>query len=86
MRISTLSWILLAVGVLSMSVAAILIRYAEGAEPLAIAFWRCAAGAVALAPFGRKGFSRLTPRGPVLPLLAGVFLAVHFGSGSHRWS
>lgn len=80
MRISTLSWILLAVGVMSVSVSAILIRYAEGAEPLAIAIWRCAAGAVALAPFGRRGFSRLTPKGSVLPLLAGVFLAVHFGS------
>jgi drug/metabolite transporter (DMT)-like permease len=80
MRVSKLSWVLLTVGVLSVSVSAILIRFAEGAEPLAISFWRCAAGAVALAPFGRRGFSRLTPKGSVLPLLAGVFLAVHFGS------
>jgi drug/metabolite transporter (DMT)-like permease len=80
MRVSKLSWVLLTVGVLSVSVSAILIRFAEGAEPLAISFWRCAAGAVALAPFGRRGFSRLTPRGSVLPLLAGVFLAVHFGT------
>lgn len=74
------SWILLAVGVLSASVAAILIRYATGAEPLAIAFWRCAAGAVALAPFGGRRFASLAPRAWVLPLVAGGFLAVHFGS------
>jgi drug/metabolite transporter (DMT)-like permease len=75
-----MSWALLAVGVISVGVSAILIRYAGGAEPLAISFWRCAAGAVALAPFGRRGFSTLAPRGWVLPLVAGAFLAVHFGS------
>lgn len=74
------SWALLAVGVASVGVSAILIRYAEGAEPLAIAFWRCAAGAVALAPFGRHGYSRLALRGLFLPVVAGAFLAVHFGS------
>lgn len=74
------SWALLAVGVASVGVSAILIRYAEGAEPLAIAFWRCAAGALALAPFARRGFARLAARGWILPLVAGAFLAVHFGS------
>lgn len=74
------SWALLAFGVLAVSVAAILIRYADGAEPLAIAFWRCAAGAVALAPFGRKGFAKLAGGGWKLPLVAGAFLAVHFGT------
>lgn len=57
-----------------------MIRYAGGAEPLAIAFWRCAAGTVALAPFGRRGYSRLALRGWILPVVAGAFLAVHFGS------
>jgi drug/metabolite transporter (DMT)-like permease len=70
----------LAFGVLAVSVAAILIRYAEGAEPLAIAFWRCAAGAVILAPFGRRGFAKLAGGGWKLPLVAGAFLAVHFGT------
>lgn len=79
-RTSWEAWTLLAVGVFSVSISSILIRYAEAAEPLAISFWRCAAGAVMLAPFGRSGFARLTPRGWLLPLLAGAFLAVHFGS------
>lgn len=74
------AWALLSVGVLSVSTAAILIRYARGAEPLAISFWRCAAGAAALAPFGRRGVARLTRRSAVLPLVAGACLAVHFGS------
>jgi drug/metabolite transporter (DMT)-like permease len=73
------SWLLLALGVLSVGGSAILIRYAAGAEPLAIAFWRCAAGAAALAPFGRRGYSRLAGRGWILPVVAGAFLAVHFG-------
>ena len=75
-----LSWTLLAIGVFAVSVAAIFIRYADGAEPLAISFWRCALGAVALAPFGRRGFSRLAARGWTLPLMAGGFLAVHFAT------
>lgn len=74
------SWTLLAVGVVSVAGSAILIRYAEGAEPLAISFWRCAAGALALAPFGRRGFARLTGRGWLVPLVAGAFLAVHFAT------
>jgi drug/metabolite transporter (DMT)-like permease len=76
---ATRSWVLLAVGVLSVAGAAILIRFAEGAEPLAISFWRCAAGSVALAPFGRRGYTRLAGRGWILPVVAGAFLAVHFG-------
>ncbi len=79
-RPTWLSWTLLAVGAFSVGVSAILIRYADAADPLAISFWRCAAGAVALAPFGRHGFSALTPRAARLPLVAGVFLAVHLAS------
>lgn len=74
------SWALLAVGVVSVAGSAILIRYADGAEPLAISFWRCAAGAVALAPFGGRGFKALTGRGWLLPIVAGAFLAVHFAT------
>ena len=73
-----LTWTLLAVGVLGASVSAILIRYAQEAHPLAISFWRCAAGAALLAPFARGGFRRMQPRAWVLPAVAGVFLALHF--------
>ncbi len=74
------SWTLLALAVSSVGGSAILIRYAEGAEPLAISFWRCAAGALVLAPLGRRGFAGLTGRGWVLPVLAGALLAVHLAS------
>ncbi len=73
----------LVVGVAAVAFAGILVRWAlESAEPLAIAFWRCAAGAVALAPFGW----RAERRGPTLDAglhgrlrWAGLALAVHFG-------
>src|SRR5918999_506133 len=45
---------LLVMGVVAASFAAILVRYAPEAEPLAISFWRCAAGAAALLPFARR--------------------------------
>src|SRR5918992_5443201 len=71
---------LLWIGVVSASVSAILIRYAEGAEPLAISFWRCAAGAIVLAPFARAGLGALRPGAWRMPAVAGAFLAVHFAS------
>lgn len=74
------TWSLLAVGVLGASVSAILIRYAQEAHPLAISFWRCAAGAVLLAPFARGGFRRMHPQAWVLPAVAGLFLALHFAT------
>lgn len=70
----------MAVGVLGASVSAILIRYAQEAHPLAISFWRCAAGAVLLLPFTRGGFRKMQPKGWVLPAVAGVFLALHFAT------
>ena len=75
-----LPWGLLLVGVGAASAGAILVRYAAGAEPLAIAFWRCAAGAAALAPLAA---ARLRTRGrgaAPLPLVAGAFLAAHFAT------
>lgn len=75
-----LSWALLAIGVFAVGGSAIIIRYAESAEPLAISFWRCALGAIALAPFGRPGFAKLTKRGWRLPFVAGAFLATHFAT------
>jgi drug/metabolite transporter (DMT)-like permease len=75
-----LPWALLAVGVVAASAGAILVRYAESAGPLAIAFWRCAAGAAVLAPFAAP---RLRVRGWTAgrwPLVAGAFLALHFAT------
>lgn len=70
---------LLGLGVCAASVSAILVRYATGAEPLALSFWRCAAGAALLAPFARRGtFGGSSEKR--LSLVAGLFLAVHFAS------
>jgi drug/metabolite transporter (DMT)-like permease len=74
------TWSLLAVGVLGASVSAILIRYAQEAHPLAISFWRCAAGALLLLPFTRGGFRTMQRKGWVLPAVAGFFLALHFAT------
>jgi drug/metabolite transporter (DMT)-like permease len=79
-RYAWASWTLLVVGVAAASVAAILIRYASGAEPLAISFWRCAGGALALAPFARGSPGRARGRDARLALAAGAFLAIHFAS------
>src|SRR5918992_1225570 len=73
------SWALLATGVVAASFAAILVRYAPGAEPLAISFWRCAAGAAALLPFARR-LPGSRPAELRLPALSGVFLALHFAT------
>ncbi len=47
---------------------------------MAISFWRCAAGAVLLAPFGRSGFRKMDRAGWGLPALAGILLALHFAT------
>jgi drug/metabolite transporter (DMT)-like permease len=70
----------LAVGVLAASTASILIRVAD-APALALAFWRCALGALALAPFGVRAWRA---NGPLQPAarrqlgLSGMLLAGHF--------
>src|SRR5688500_17245615 len=79
-RASWIPWVLLAVGVLGASVSAIFIVYARDAEPLAISFWRCAAGAAVLLPFAGAGLRRLEARQLWLPAVAGVFLAAHFAT------
>ena len=71
---------LLAGGVIAASFAPILIRYADEAEPLAISFWRCAAGALFLLPFARGGLARVGRDGLRVCSLAGVFLALHFAT------
>lgn len=79
-RASWLPWALLALGVGAASVSAILIRYADGADPLAMAFWRCSAGAAVLLPFS-AGRIRAGGRAALTaPVLAGIFLALHFGT------
>lgn len=70
----------LAVGVAAVSTSSILVRVAE-APSLALAFWRCALGAVVLAPFAlraRRGAVPLERRQRRQLAWAGVFLAVHF--------
>jgi drug/metabolite transporter (DMT)-like permease len=76
-RTSLTLWMV--VGVLAISTSPILIRVAE-LPAMAMAFWRCLAGAAVLAPFVPRGLGaeRLS-RGDLARLAAaGVFLAVHF--------
>jgi drug/metabolite transporter (DMT)-like permease len=71
----------LAVGIAAISTAPILVRVAA-LPALALAFWRCLAGAALLAPFalGRRGrpAGGLGRAEAARLLAAGVFLAVHF--------
>lgn len=74
----------LGIGVVAVAYSAIAARYAidGGAGPVAISFWRCFAGALALAPAAARN-----RRGqPALPTIrrrqiaaAGIFLGLHFG-------
>ena len=77
-RATWIPWVLMAVGVLGASVSAIFIVYARDAEPMAISFWRCAAGAAALLPFAATRLKRVERRQLGLPAVAGFFLAAHF--------
>ena len=74
------SWALLAVGVGAASTAAILVRYATDAEPLALSFWRCAGAAAALAPFSWGRLGGLGGPTARLPAYSGLFLALHFAA------
>lgn len=71
---------ILTLGVAAASLSPILIRYASGADALAISFWRCAAGAAVLLPFARRGLAGMSRAAFKLPVIAGVFLAVHFAT------
>ncbi|MEA2716285.1 MAG: hypothetical protein QOI99_602, partial [Actinomycetota bacterium] len=77
------SALLLVVGVLGTSTAAPLIK-ATAAPSLAIAFWRMAMASGAVVPFAAAGPIRradrtMSRRARWLSVLAGVFLAGHFG-------
>ncbi|MDX1620047.1 MAG: DMT family transporter [Nitriliruptorales bacterium] len=84
----------LVVGVVAVSSAAILIRFAIGddagvseaapghAAPLAVAFWRTVGGSLALVPFAvrhqRRAEAPLSRRDQGLLAASGAFLAAHF--------
>lgn len=76
--------LVLALGVLAVSLASPMIRYAQEEAPsLVIAAWRLGLAALILLPAAvgrRRELSRLTGRYLALCLLSGVFLAVHFAS------
>ena len=74
-RTGTVLWMV--VGVAAISTSPILIRVAA-VPALALAFWRCLAGAAVLAPFARRGHSGLAPGDLARLGAAGVFLAAHF--------
>jgi drug/metabolite transporter (DMT)-like permease len=75
-RTSTTMWMV--VGVTAISTSPILIRVAA-LPALALAFWRCLAGAAVLAPFvPRRPTDGLTRRDLLQRAAAGVFLAAHF--------
>jgi drug/metabolite transporter (DMT)-like permease len=76
---------LLLVGLLSVSVSSVLAAFiigdtADGRLGVSIAFWRCAGGAAALAPFAMRARSSYpVAREDARRLVAaGVFLALHF--------
>jgi drug/metabolite transporter (DMT)-like permease len=73
-------WPILSVGVVAASTSAVLVRYASGVEPLAIAFWRCVAGAAVLAPFAWSRLRRVDGGKMRMPIVAGAFLAAHFAT------
>ena len=75
-RSSIFLW--MTVGVLAISTSPILIRVAA-MPALALAFWRCLAGAAVLAPFAPRRQVGWLDRAELARLAAsGVFLAVHF--------
>ena len=74
-RTSTVLWMV--VGVAAISTSPILIRVAA-VPALALAVWRCLAGAAVLAPFARRGHGGLAPGDLARLATAGVFLAAHF--------
>lgn len=80
----TSPYIVLSIGILAVSSAAIIISFAraEGVSAVAIAALRLTFASLALAPFvwtrARGEWTRLARRDFVLAILAGIFLALHF--------
>lgn len=73
-------WPMMAVGIASISSAAVLIKLCR-AGPLAIAFYRLGMAALVLWPFfvARRGWASFGPKRIGWTLLSGLFLALHFG-------
>jgi len=75
-------YVILFVGVLSVSFAAILIRLAD-APPLVIATYRLAIASIILIPIAsiksKKSLNKLSKNDILLILLSSVFVALHFG-------
>lgn len=75
-------YLILGVGLISISVSAILIRYAGDAPALAVAAWRTLFAALILAPFvirrAGKEIRELSGREIGIILASGVFLGLHF--------
>jgi drug/metabolite transporter (DMT)-like permease len=76
----------LAAGVLLVSSASILIRFAQGlgVPSLSLAAWRLTLASLILTPFvlarSRRELARLAPYDVGLAVLAGAFLAIHFAT------
>lgn len=68
----------LAAGLIAVSFGAILIRLSQSPS-LVIAAWRMIIASAILLPFGGVRAGRLAGKGVGLSLLAGLFLALHFG-------
>lgn len=71
-------YILLVIGVLSMSAAAPLVSVALESGPFAMPFWRLLFASLLVAPFGKPWKIFKTPKYLLWPLLSGLFLALHF--------
>jgi len=73
-------WPLMAVGVASISSAAVLIKLCQ-AGPLAVAFYRLGLASLLLWPvfLARRSWKELDPGKLAWAVLAGLFLALHFG-------
>lgn len=70
---------LVVVAALAVGSAAILARWAD-APALALAFWRCLAGAVVLAPAALRSEARPSPKHWPLLLASGLALGFHFST------
>jgi drug/metabolite transporter (DMT)-like permease len=73
-------WTVLIIGTVAASASAILVKYADEADPLAISFWRCFVGAAVLVPFARPKLRGLQGRHTRPALIAGALLAIHFAT------
>jgi drug/metabolite transporter (DMT)-like permease len=79
-RVLARPWTLLVTGTVIASFSPIFTRYATEADPLVVSFYRCAAAAAILAPFGYRALRDRSRDVLVAPVVGGAFLALHFAS------